>query len=232
MIKENLAIVEEKILAACERAGRGRDEVVLVNVSKTKPIDLLQEGYEAGMRIFGENKVQEIRDKYVGFTPEGIQWHMIGHLQRNKVKYIVDKVDLIHSVDSYRLAEAIQKEAVKVDVTVNVLIQVNMAGEASKFGLTKEEVMTLVKEVSALDRVKIQGLMTIAPFVSDPEDNRLVFRRMRELLIDIKGQNLDNVSMCVLSMGMSGDYEVAIEEGATMIRIGTALFGARQYHNK
>lgn len=228
MIKENLEQVEQKIQAACDRAGRERSEVTRINVSKTKPIETLREGYEAGMRLFGENKVQEIRDKYEAFKPEGVQWHMIGHLQRNKVKYIVDKVALIHSVDSLRLAEAIQKEAEKKAVTVNILIQVNMAKEASKFGLLGEEVMALIKAVSRLDRLKIQGLMTIAPFVDDPEENRPVFQRMRELFVDIKGQNLDNVNMYVLSMGMSNDYEVAIEEGATMVRIGTALFGARQ----
>ena len=229
MIKENLATVNEKILEACKRAGRDREEVVLVNVSKTKPIEVLQEGYEAGMRIFGENKVQEIREKYVAFPYEDIQWHMIGHLQTNKVKYIVEKVALIHSVDSLKLAETISKEAVKKGVRVSVLIQVNMAMEESKFGLAKEEVMTLVREVSKLESLQIEGLMTIAPFVDDPEENRPVFKAMRELFIDIKEQNLDNVYMNVLSMGMSNDYEVAIEEGATMIRIGTALFGERHY---
>ena len=232
MIKDNLEQVEKKIAAACQRAERSREEVVLVNVSKTKPVELLEEGYQAGMRIFGENKVQEIRDKYVSFCHEDIEWHMIGHLQRNKVKYIVDKVTLIHSVDSLRLAQTISSEAKKKGVNVNILIQVNMAEEDSKFGLMKEEVIALVKEVSKLEHIKIQGLMTIAPFVDDPEDNRKVFQSMKELYIDIKDQNLDNVNMNVLSMGMSNDYEVAIEEGATMIRIGTALFGTRHYPNK
>lgn len=231
MIRDNLTAVKAKIQAACDRSGRAYAEITLVNVSKTKPIELLQEGYEAGMRVFGENKVQEIRDKYEAFRPEGIQWHLIGHLQRNKVKYIVDKVALIHSVDSIRLAETIDQEAAKKGVIVPVLIQVNMAQEESKFGLDKEEVMALVADVRKLEHLKIEGLMTIAPFVDDPEENRPVFRAMRELFIDIKGQNLDNVSMNVLSMGMSNDYEVAIEEGATMIRIGTALFGERNNAN-
>lgn len=230
MIKDNLASIKTKIQAACLRAGRDFSEITLVNVSKTKPIDLLQEGYEAGMRIFGENKVQEIREKYETFVHEDIQWHMIGHLQRNKVKYIVDKVALIHSVDSLRLAETISREAVKKGITVSILIQVNMAMEESKYGLAREEVIALVKEVSSLEALKIEGLMTIAPFVDDPEENRPVFRAMRELFIDIKEQNIDNVSMNVLSMGMSNDYEVAIEEGASMIRIGTALFGERLYN--
>ncbi len=232
MIKDNLELVEKKIKGACEKAGRSREEVVLINVSKTKPVELLEEGYQAGMRIFGENKVQEIRDKYEIFCHDDIEWHMIGHLQRNKVKYIVDKVTLIHSVDSFRLAQTISDEAKKKGVTANILIQVNMAEEDSKFGLTKEEVITLMKEISCLEHIKIQGLMTIAPFVDDPEDNRKVFQSMKELYVDIKDQNLDNVSMNVLSMGMSNDYEVAIEEGATMIRIGTALFGARHYPTK
>lgn len=228
-IKENLDHINSRIESACIRAGRDISEVTLVNVSKTKPIDLLKEGYDAGMRIFGENKVQEIRDKYESFVPDGISWHMIGHLQRNKVKYIVDKVDLIHSVDSLRLAETVDKEAAKKGVTANILIQVNVAEEDSKFGLNTEETIAMVREISLLKNLRIKGLMTIAPFVEDAEDNRLIFRRLKELSVDIDGQNLDNVGMDVVSMGMTGDFEVAIEEGATMIRIGTALFGKRNY---
>ena len=230
MIQENLDRVNQQIKEACDRCGRKFEEITLVNVSKTKPIELLAEGYEAGMRLFGENKVQEIRDKYVLFNKDGVRWHMIGHLQRNKVKYIIDKVELIHSVDSLRLAETINNEAHKHGLKVSILIQVNMAEEATKFGLSHEETLTLVKEVSQLPHIQIQGLMTIAPFVDDQEENRGIFKAMKELFIDIKEQNIDNVSMNVLSMGMSNDYQVAIEEGATMIRIGTALFGERHYH--
>ncbi len=230
MIKDNLAVVNKKIQEACDKVGRSFEDITLINVSKTKPIASLQEGYDAGMRLFGENKVQEIRDKYLDFTPEGVQWHMIGHLQRNKAKYIVDKVVLIHSVDSLRLAEAIDKEAAKKSVIVNILVQVNMAQEESKFGLIGEEVTEMVRAISQLVHLRIRGLMTIAPFVADPEENRDVFCQMQELFIDIKEQNIDNVSMNVLSMGMSNDYQVAIEEGATMIRIGTALFGERNYN--
>lgn len=230
MILNNLTKINEAIHKACDNCGRSFDEITLVNVSKTKPIELLAEGYEAGMRIFGENKVQEIRDKFETFQKEGVKWHMIGHLQRNKVKYIVDKVDLIHSVDSLRLAETIDKEASKHNLKVSILIQVNMAEEATKFGLTHEETVALVKDISCLEHIQIEGLMTIAPFVADQEENRPVFKAMKELFIDIKEQNIDNVNMNVLSMGMSNDFQVAIEEGATMIRIGTALFGERNYH--
>lgn len=229
-IEKNRLKILERMEAACRRSGRSIEDVTLVNVSKTKPIELLEEGYQAGMRIFGENKVQEIRDKYVTFLKDDIEWHMIGHLQRNKVKYIVDKVSLIHSVDSYRLAETIHKEALKKDCIVKILIQVNMAEEASKFGLMKDEVMELIRQISRLDHVQIVGLMTIAPFVDDPEENRSVFKSMAQLYVDIQKENLDNVSMNVLSMGMSNDFEVAIEEGSTMVRIGTALFGERHYN--
>lgn len=230
MIQDNLNEVNEKIRVTCESCGRAFEEITLVNVSKTKPVEVLSEGYEAGMRVFGENKVQEIRDKYETFKKEGVRWHMIGHLQRNKVKYIIDKVELIHSVDSLRLAETISKEAGKHGLEVGILIQVNMAEEATKFGLSHDETYALIKDISRLDHLQIQGLMTIAPFVADQEENRPVFKAMKELFIDIKEQNIDNVNMNVLSMGMSNDFQVAIEEGATMIRIGTALFGERNYH--
>ncbi len=229
MIQENLNNIKKQIANICLNVDRDPKSVVLVNVSKTKPISILEEGYEAGMRIFGENKVQEISDKYEQFRKEDIKWHMIGHLQRNKVKYIVDKVDLIHSVDSYRLAEAISKEAKKKNVVAHILIQVNVAQEESKYGLETEDVMDMVRSIHQLEHLKIEGLMTIAPFVDDPEENRPIFKALYQLSVDIKEQNLDNVSMDVLSMGMTNDFKVAIEEGATMIRIGTALFGDRNY---
>lgn len=227
-LQENMKNIEERIQAACSKAGRERHEVTLVNVSKTNPIEVLKTGYNLGMRVFGENKVQELREK-IPALPEDISWHMIGHLQRNKIKYIIGGVHCIHSVDSYRLAEAIQQEAVKNDRHMDILVQVNVVGETTKFGLDLQEVTRLVREISSLDRVHIKGLMTIAPFVENPEDNRMVFKAMKELSVDINQQNIDNVSMNELSMGMTNDFEVAIEEGATMIRIGTALFGARNY---
>ncbi|MBQ1640357.1 MAG: YggS family pyridoxal phosphate-dependent enzyme [Lachnospiraceae bacterium] len=229
MVQENLTQVEANITAACKRAGRSRDEVTLIAVTKTKPVEMLQEAYDWGSRNFGENKVQEIMDKY-DKLPSDIQWHMIGHLQRNKVKYIVDKVCLIHSVDSYRLAEEINIQAKKRGVVVPILIEVNIADEQSKFGVRPEETMQLVREISSLDGVSIRGLMCIAPYVVDSEENRPFFRKIKALSIDIEKENIDNVSMDILSMGMTGDYEVAIEEGATMVRVGTGIFGERNYN--
>lgn len=228
MLKENLEEVEEKIAKACERAGRAREEVTLIAVSKTKPVEMLQEIYDEGIRDFGENKVQELTEKYE-VMPKDMKWHMIGHLQRNKVKYIVDKVKMIHSVDSLRLAETIDKEAQKKNVVVPVLIEVNVAEEDSKFGLSLEEVVSLIEAVSKLPNVRVQGLMTVAPFVENPEENREIFRSLKKLSVDITAKNINNVTMSVLSMGMTNDYEVAIEEGATMVRVGTGIFGARDY---
>lgn len=231
MLKENLIQVEEKINAACQRSGRSRNEVTLIAVSKTKPVPMLAEIYEEGVRDFGENKVQEILEKH-DVLPNDIKWHMIGHLQRNKVKAVIDKVSLIHSVDSFRLAEEINIQAKKKNITVPILVQVNIAGEDTKFGITKEDAIALVEQIAELDNLRIQGLMTIAPLVNDPEDNRQYFRGIRQLSVDIRNKNIDNVCMDILSMGMTGDYEIAIEEGATMVRVGTGIFGARNYNNK
>ena len=229
MIKENVIKVEQCIQAACERSGRKREDVTLIAVSKTKPVDAIYEVMETGIVDYGENKVQELTDK-IETINEPLNWHMIGHLQRNKVKYIIDKVKLIHSVDSLRLAEQISIEAVKKNVEANILIEVNIAEETSKFGLNTEEVIELVKAVSTLPNIHIKGLMTVAPFTNNPEDNRLYFRNLKQLSVDIAQKNIDNVTMNVLSMGMTGDYEVAIEEGATMVRVGTGIFGERNYN--
>ena len=229
MLKENLEKIEENIQAACDRAGRKRDEVTLIAVSKTKPVEMLQEAYDLGVRINGENKAQELASKYE-VLPKDIHWHMIGHMQRNKVKYIIDKVDLIHSVDSYRLAEEINIQAKKKNITVPILVEVNIAEESSKFGIHAEDAIALVEQIAQLENVRIKGLMTIAPFVENPEDNRQYFRNIRQLSVDIAAKNIDNVSMNVLSMGMTGDYMVAIEEGATMVRVGTGIFGERNYN--
>lgn len=228
MIKENLEEVEKRIQVACERAGRKREEITLIAVSKTKPIEDLKEAYDLGVRIFGENKVQELTEKYEAL-PEDIQWHMIGHLQTNKVKYIVDKAALIHSVDSLKLAETIEKEAAKKDCIANILIEVNVAQEETKFGVHSDEVIPLIEKIALLPHVRIQGLMTIAPFVENSEENRTIFRSLQKLSVDIMQKNIDNVNVSILSMGMTNDYEVAIEEGATMIRVGTGIFGARNY---
>ena len=227
-LRENLNAVEARICAACTRAGRARSEVTLIAVSKTKPVPMLQTVYDAGIREYGENKPQEIKDKYPQL-PQDIHWHMIGHLQRNKIKYIIDKVCLIHSVDSVTLAEAISKEAAKHDLVMPVLIEVNVAGEESKFGVTPEETEQLIRTISTLPNIRVEGLMTIAPYTENAEDNRIYFAALRKLFIDIKDKNIDNVNMCSLSMGMTGDYEVAIEEGATMVRVGTGIFGERLY---
>ncbi len=228
MIKENLNTVETKIAAACARAGRERADVMLIAVSKTKPVEMLTEAYDTGVRDFGENKAQEMCDK-IPKLPADIRWHMIGHLQRNKVKYIIDQAALIHSVDTYRLAEEINIQAKKRGIIVPILVEVNIAGERSKFGASAEDAMLLVEEIAALENLRIKGLMTIAPYVVDAEENRPYFRKIKQLSVDITNKNIDNVSMEVLSMGMTGDYEVAIEEGATMVRVGTGIFGERSY---
>ena len=230
MVAENLAQVQKNIEESCGNVNRDPGEVTLIAVSKTKPVEMLREAYDAGARVFGENKVQEIVDKY-DHMPSDVKWHMIGHLQRNKVKYIVDKVAMIHSVDSFRLAETIEKEAAKKNVTVPILIEVNVAQEESKFGTTTEETEKLVRDISFLPGVHIKGLMTIAPFVEDPEENRIYFRKLRQLAVDIGNKNIDNISMNILSMGMTGDYMVATQEGATIVRVGTGIFGERDYSN-
>ena len=231
MLKDNLKNVEERVQEACDRAGRKREEVTLIAVSKTKPIEMLQEIYDENIRDFGENKVQELCDK-IEKMPKDIKWHMIGHLQRNKVKYIVGQVALIHSVDSYRLAEEINIQAKKKNIIVPILVEVNIAHEESNFGISEEDAIQLVEEIAELENVRIKGLMTIAPYVENAEDNRLYFRKIKDLSVDIAAKNIDNVSMEILSMGMTGDYEVAIEEGATMVRVGTGIFGARNYNKQ
>lgn len=228
MIELNYNEVQKKIVKACEKAGRDSSEVTLIAVSKTKPVEMLKEAYNAGARFFGENKVQEIQEKYEKL-PEDIQWHMIGHLQRNKIKYIVDKVAMIHSVDSLRLAEAIEAEAAKKNVKIPILIEVNVAEEDTKFGLKTTEVLPLLKQICEFTHIEVKGLMTIAPYVEDPEENRKIFRQLKKLSVDIADKNINNISMSVLSMGMTGDYEVAVQEGATMVRVGTGIFGEREY---
>lgn len=229
MLQDNLNEVKKRITEAAARAGRNPDEITLIAVSKTKPAEMVKEIYDAGIREFGENKVQEITTKSA-ILPNDINWHMIGHLQRNKVKQVIDKVSLIHSVDSMRLAEMISSEAVKKNITVSILLEVNIANEETKFGFKKDEVIQLFPEIAALPNIFVRGLMTSAPIVDNPEDNRQYFRELHQLCVDLKAKNIDNTSMDYLSMGMTGDYEVAIEEGATHVRVGTAIFGAREYN--
>ena len=230
-IKENIENINAKIEAACQRSGRKREEVLVLVVSKTIDVPRIKEAVACGMTSLGENKVQEIMDKYEPMG-EGIKWHLIGHLQTNKVKYIIDKVELIHSVESIKLAEEISTRAVAKGVTANILLEVNVAGEESKFGIKPEECEQMVREISVMPNIVIKGLMTVAPAVENEEENRKYFRQMKQLLVDINSKKIDNVNMTELSMGMTGDYEVAIEEGATIVRIGTGVFGARHYPNK
>lgn len=225
-ISENLHEINDRILQACERADRSPDEVTLIAVSKTKPLSALSEAYEEGARDFGENKVQEICEKYPEM-PKDARFHMIGHLQTNKVTQVIDKVVLIHSVDSVHLAEKIEKEAAKRQITADILLEVNVAREESKFGLLLEEVVPTLEMIREFPHIHVKGLMTIAPNVEVPEENRKYFRKLYQLYVDIKSKNIDNGTMSVLSMGMTGDFEVAIEEGATMIRVGTGIFGSR-----
>lgn len=226
MIEKQLTEVQARIFEACRRSGRMPEDVTLIAVSKTKPVSLLQEAYDCGVREFGENKVQEILSKEP-CLPSDINWHMIGHLQTNKVKQVIGKAKLIHSVDSLRLARQIEQAAAAENLSVDILLEANVAKEESKYGFFLEELPEAVMQILNFPHVNIKGLMTIAPFVEDSEENRMVFRKLYEFYVDIKSKNIDNMTMSVLSMGMSGDYEVAIEEGATMVRIGTGIFGAR-----
>ena len=228
MLLDNLKDVEERIQAACDRSGRKREDVLLVAVSKTKPVEMIEEVMTAGIVDFGENKPQELRDKYE-LLPQNLRFHMIGHLQTNKIKYIIDRVVLIHSIDSIHLAEAVNAEAKKHNRIMPVLVEVNVAQEESKSGFLMEKTENAIREIAKLSNIRVEGLMTIAPFVENAEENRQYFVKLRKLSVDIAAKNIDNVTMHHLSMGMTGDYEVAIEEGATMVRVGTGIFGERNY---
>ena len=227
-ISDNLRLVEENIAAACKRAGRRREEVKLIAVSKTHPVEAVKEAMRCGIRSFGENKVQELKDKMEKLD-DSLDWHLIGHLQTNKVKYVVGKVSLIHSLESIRLAEALEKEAVKRGVIVDVLVEVNIAGEDTKFGVLPENVEDFIREVAKFEHIRVKGLMTVAPIAQKSEENRKYFKNLNKIMVDLNSKNIHNVSMNVLSMGMTGDYETAIEEGATLVRVGTGIFGHRDY---
>ncbi len=231
MVVSNYQEVRQNIDACCRQAGREQEEVTLIAVSKTKPLKDIEALICAGVTEFGENKAQEIVSKWEQVS-RPVHWHMIGHLQTNKVKSIIDKVSMIHSVDSVKLASVISREAVRHDLTMPILLEVNVAGEASKFGFSVDELFSGIKEIAAMPGIRIDGLMTIAPFVDDPEDNRIHFRKLKEIFVDINDKNIDNVAMHVLSMGMTGDYLVAVQEGATMVRVGTAIFGERAYQGR
>ena len=230
MIKDNIARVKERIAESAGRAGRDMSGIKLIAVSKTKPAEDIYEAYSEGLTAFGENYVQEMLAKqdsdFLKSLPN-IEWHMIGHIQTNKVKHIVGKTTLIHSLDSIRLAEEIQKQANKLNIVIDVLLEINIAREKNKFGFFSEEVENAVIKLSECSNINVCGLMTSAPFTLVPEQNRLYFRKLHELSLDIRCKSIHNIHMRDLSMGMSGDFEVAIEEGATMLRIGTSLFGQR-----
>ena len=230
MIKDNYHIVKNNILEA-ERTGSFHKEVTLVAVSKMHTVSDILEVYNEGQRDFGENKVQELTEKYEQL-PKDIRWHMIGHLQTNKVKYIIDKVVMIHSVDSLKLALAINKEAEKRNIIMPVLLEVNIGNEESKSGISADDLPDLVKDVSLLNNIKVMGLMCIPPASENPESSRIYFRSLRNLSIDIKSRNIDNIQMNILSMGMSDDYPVAIDEGSDIVRVGTGIFGMRDYNKK
>ncbi|MDA3846476.1 MAG: YggS family pyridoxal phosphate-dependent enzyme [Vallitaleaceae bacterium] len=227
-LEQNISDIQKSIQLHCKNCGRDTADVALIAVSKTRSIPTILKAVDCGMLDLGENKAQEIRDKYNHFSTD-VRWHMIGHLQTNKIKYIIDKVVLIHSVDSIKLAKAIDKEASKKQIIMPILIQLNLSHEDSKFGIDESRLYDMVTSIARLTHIKIEGLMTVAPYVVDSEENRPIFRKMKDISVDIASKNIDNVSMRMLSMGMSGDYGVAIEEGATMIRVGTSIFGKRDY---
>lgn len=227
-ISENIENIRKNIDAACKRSGRDPKDVLLLAVSKTVDVDRIKVAVDCGLDSLGENRVQEIMEKYEPMG-ENVKWHLIGHLQTNKVKYIIDKVELIHSVESIKLAEEINKQAKKHNLVMDVLVEVNMADEESKFGVKPEETESFIRELALMDNIRVRGLMTVAPNVENGEENRVYFRNMKQLLVDINAKNINNINMDILSMGMTGDYETAVEEGATIVRVGTGIFGKRDY---
>ena len=226
-LRNNLESVRDSIARAAARAGRNPEDVLLLPVTKTLGADVVEQAWQLGIRQVGENKVQEILSKKE-VMGEKMQFHMIGHLQRNKVHQVLDKVCLIHSVDSVRLAEEINREAEKKGLTARILLELNVAREESKYGILEEDLDALLQNLARFQHIRVEGLMTVAPFVENPEENRKIFRRMREIFIYIRQKKVNNIDMQILSMGMTNDYEIAVEEGATIVRVGTGLFGHRQ----
>jgi pyridoxal phosphate enzyme (YggS family) len=224
IIKNNLEIINEKIKKAALKVNRNPQEIKLVAVTKTATIEQIKEAISAGVEIIGENKIQEAKEKYQILTTD-IEWHLVGHLQTNKVKYAIEIFDLIHSVDSIKLAKEIDRRSLQFGMITNVLVEVNVSGEETKYGIKPEEVKPFLKEISEFSRIKVRGLMTIAPITEVKEKVRPYFRKLSELSKEIKSKNIKNVKMDYLSMGMSEDFEVAIEEGANIVRIGRGIFG-------
>ena len=226
-IKENITQVQERIAAACRRSARQPEDVKLLAISKTFPPESIREAYEAGLRDFGENRVQEAKAKRPALSDLSITWHLVGHLQTNKAKAARELFHWVHSVDSFRLAQKLDQATASGGGRLPLLLEVNLGGEESKAGVGEAEIIQLAEKVSQLATLEVRGLMVIPPFIADPEEVRPYFRRLRELAQTIDSRNFANVSMQELSMGMSHDFEVAIEEGATIVRVGTAIFGAR-----
>lgn len=228
-IAENIKEIRANIDEAARRSGREPKDVLLLAVSKTVEVSKIKAAVECGLDELGENRVQEIMEKYEPMGPD-VKWHLIGHLQTNKVKYIIDKVKLIHSLESLKLAEEIDKQAKKHEITADVLVEINMAREESKFGILPEQAEEFIRELANLGNIRVRGLMTVAPFVENGEENRVYFRNMKQLLVDINAKKINNITMDILSMGMTGDYITAVEEGATIVRVGTGIFGSRNYN--
>lgn len=227
-MKENVKYVSNCISDCCKDSNRDVKDVFLLPVSKTKSVNVIEEAIKNGFNTFGENKVQEILQKYEYFG-DRVRFHMIGHLQTNKVKYIIDKVDLIHSLESISLLDKLQIEASKRNIFVNCLIEVNISREDSKYGIYEENLIEFINEISKRKNVRVFGLMTVAPYFENSEETRVYFKRMKEIFDDLKKLNYDNIDMKILSMGMSNDFKVAIEEGSNLIRLGTLIFGKRDY---
>ncbi len=222
-ILENINEIKENIKNACEKVGRNPGDVTILAVTKTIDADRINEAVSLGLCDLGENRVQELLSKY-DHVKGPVRWHLIGHLQKNKVKYIADKVCMIHSVESYGLLEEIERQCAKIDKTMDILVEVNVSGEESKSGIEPKEVLDFVKKASSYSHIKVKGLMTMAPFFADSVELHQIFSDLYKISVDISSKKLDNVSMECLSMGMTNDYEIAVEENSTIVRIGTGLF--------
>lgn len=229
-IAKRIDDVRRRIGEAAKRSNRDEKDITLVAVSKTQPSEVLISAYNSGIKIFGENKVQELVEKYSAF--QDVSWHLIGHLQKNKVKYIIDKVNLIHSLDNIELAEEIDKRAKKIGKVVNVLIQINIGKEETKSGIYEEDLEEFIDKITKYDGIKVLGIMAIPPASKNPEDSREYFKRMKGIFENLKDKKYDNFDIKYLSMGMTNDFEVAIEEGANIVRVGTGIFGERNYEGR
>ena len=227
-ISENVAIIKNNVLKALERSGR-TDTVTVLAATKMNSADRINVSIDSGIAVIGENKVQEQLEKNEGINKEKVTIHFIGHLQSNKVKYIIDKVDMIQSLDSISLAKEIDKQAKKHGIVMKVLVEVNICAEKSKSGVSPEQLEEFLVEVSKFENIRVKGLMSIPPIMTDEDTQRKIFQKIMKIYVDISSKNIDNIDMDILSMGMSDDYELAIEEGSTMIRVGSSLFGKRNY---